>query len=252
MTILGSFLHVCRREASYPPEPVPCELTHSPSDPLQHSAPGTIQRSPSFNAQPTTTSNNSPPTHRICLLPHINSNHAFHFKPISHDLRDGSTPICIGRFTNCLVVNAQSMNKIAFDTKVVSWFHVEIWSGNGRLYIKDTKLSSGTFLNHHHLSPVGSKSAPHQVQHGDIIQLSINYQGGADNIWKSIKIKIEVRCNLQELGRIKDDEEKQRQQLFTLSERQVCSPLFFPPACSIQHRPWPQDTVLHLCHRQLE
>jgi hypothetical protein len=65
---------------------------------------------------------------------------------------------------------------------------------------------------------------PHELKDGDIVQLGIDYQGGMEDISKSVKIRIEVGCDLQE-----DDEETRRRRLFTLSETQVCSlPLFLP------------------------
>ncbi|KAG2028359.1 SMAD/FHA domain-containing protein, partial [Suillus americanus] len=64
-----------------------------------------------------------------------------------------------------------------FDTKVLSRVHAEIWSDNGKFYIKDTKSSSGTFLNHVRLSPAGSESKPHELKDGDIVQLGLDYQG---------------------------------------------------------------------------
>ncbi|KAG2346483.1 hypothetical protein BDR05DRAFT_857199, partial [Suillus weaverae] len=57
--------------------------------------------------------------------------------------------------------------------KVLSRIHAEIWSDNGKIYIKDTKSSSGTFLNHSRLSLAGSESAPHQLKDGDIVQLCV-------------------------------------------------------------------------------
>ncbi|KAG2745550.1 SMAD/FHA domain-containing protein, partial [Suillus brevipes Sb2] len=131
-------------------------------------------------------------THRIYLVPHVDSNHTFRFEPIFRDLRDGDAPIRIGRFANGSAVNARSTNKIAFDTKVLSRVHAEIWSDNGNIYIRDTKSSSGTFLNSLRLSPAGSESVPHKLKDGDIVQLGIDYQGGMEDIWKSVKIRIEV------------------------------------------------------------
>jgi pSer/pThr/pTyr-binding forkhead associated (FHA) protein len=63
---------------------------------------------------------------------------------------------------------------------------------NGRFMIKDTKSSSGTFLNHVRLSAAGNESRPHQLKDGDIVQLGVDYQGGAEDIYKSVKIRIEV------------------------------------------------------------
>ncbi|KAG2050401.1 hypothetical protein BDR06DRAFT_891674, partial [Suillus hirtellus] len=106
---------------------------------------------------------------------------------------------------------------------------------NGKIYIKDTKSSSGTFLNHIHLSPAGSESTSYQLKDSDIVQLSINYQGGQDDIYKSIKIQVKIRHSLQ-VEKIKGDKEMLRCQVFTLSETQVC---FLPFLCLLNsHCSW--------------
>jgi pSer/pThr/pTyr-binding forkhead associated (FHA) protein len=89
-------------------------------------------------------------------------------------------------------VNALSTNKLAFKSKVVSRAHAEIWSEGDKFYVKDTKSSSGTFLNHLRLSPAGSESKPHQLKDGDIVQLGVDYQGGTEDIYKSVKIRVEM------------------------------------------------------------
>jgi hypothetical protein len=50
-------------------------------------------------------------------------------------------------------------------------------------YIKDTKSSSGTFLNHIRLSPPNSESRPFQLKDGDVVQLGVDYQGGTEGLW---------------------------------------------------------------------
>ncbi|KAG1789016.1 uncharacterized protein HD556DRAFT_1275673, partial [Suillus plorans] len=217
MTIWGSFLRGRRRKTSNSPELVtsglpPRELTpHPPSRQRYHSAPGTVQISPSFKAGLTssghpatelsrTISINDVPssiatpllTHRICLVPYLDSNHIFHFEPIFRDLIDGETPVRIGRFSGHSASDARSTNEITFDTRVLSRLHAEIWSDNGKIYIKDTKSSSGTFLNHVHINCPGSGSAPYQLKDGDFVQLGVDYQGGVEDIYKSVRIRIEI------------------------------------------------------------
>ncbi|KAG1779932.1 SMAD/FHA domain-containing protein [Suillus placidus] len=144
--------------------------------------------------------NNHPPTHRIRLVPHyFDACRTLHFEPISRDLRDGDTPLRIGRFTdrsdiNLTALNASNSNKLVFRSRVVSRYHAKIWSNDGKLYIKDTKSSTGTFLNHLRLSPADSESKPYQLKHGDIVQLGVDYQGGVEDIHKSVNIRIEVEC----------------------------------------------------------
>jgi hypothetical protein len=95
-----------------------------------------------------------------------------------------------------------------------------------------------------------------QLKHGDIVQLGVDYQGGVEDIHKSVNIRIEVECassngeliglpsthhiatevtrvekspNREPVGRdqteetIKDDGEAQRQHCLTLSDAQVRS-----------------------------
>lgn len=145
----------------------------------------------------TFSNNNNNQTHRIRLVPHLDSRRTLRFEPITRDLKDNDTPLRIGRFTDrsgigLAAVNALNTNKLAFKSKVVSRAHAEIWADSGKFYIKDTKSSSGTFLNHLRLSPAGSESKPHQLKDGDIVQLGVDYQGGTEDIYKSVKIRIEV------------------------------------------------------------
>ncbi|KAJ7255560.1 hypothetical protein C8J57DRAFT_1236011 [Mycena rebaudengoi] len=74
-------------------------------------------------------------------------------------------------------VNALSTNKIAFKSKVVSRAYAEVWveGASGEQF--------ETFLNHVRLSPANTESRPHQT---DILQ------GGAEVIYKSVKIRIEL------------------------------------------------------------
>ncbi|KAF7303929.1 RING-type domain-containing protein [Mycena indigotica] len=139
-------------------------------------------------------------SHRIRLVPHLDSRRSLRFDAISRDLKASDTALRIGRFTDrsgmgIAAVNAQNTNKIAFKSKVVSRAHAEVWVEEGtppKFYIRDTKSSSGTFLNHVRLSPANTESRPHQIKDGDILQLGVDYQGGAEDIYKSVKIRIEV------------------------------------------------------------
>jgi len=120
------------------------------------------------------------------------------FDAISRDLREGDPSLRIGRFTDrsglgLAAVNALGSNKLAFRSKVVSRAHAEIWvESGGRFFVKDTKSSSGTFLNHVRLSLANTESRAFQIKDGDILQLGVDYQGGAEDIYKSVKIKIEL------------------------------------------------------------
>ncbi|KAF9556881.1 hypothetical protein CPC08DRAFT_764947 [Agrocybe pediades] len=137
-------------------------------------------------------------THRIRLVPHLDSRRSLRFEAIGRDLKEGDPALRIGRFTDrsglgLAAVNALSHNKLAFRSKVVSRAHAEIWvEAGGKFFVKDTKSSSGTFLNHVRLSSANTESRPFQIKDGDILQLGVDYQGGAEDIYKSVKIRIEL------------------------------------------------------------
>ena len=138
------------------------------------------------------------PAHRIRLVPHLDSRRSLRFEPISSDVKEGDPPLRIGRFTDrsgigLAAANATSQNKLAFKSKVVSRAHAEIWAEHGgKFFIRDTKSSSGTFLNHVRLSPANNESRPHELKDGDLLQLGVDYQGGTEDIYKCVKIKVEV------------------------------------------------------------
>lgn len=140
----------------------------------------------------------SPGTFRIRLVPHLESRRSLKFDPITRDLKPTDPALRIGRFTDrsglgLSAVNALGSNKLAFKSKVVSRAHAEISvDAAGKFWIKDTKSSSGTFLNHMRLSTANTESRQHQVRDGDILQLGVDYQGGTEDIYKSVKIRIEL------------------------------------------------------------
>ncbi|KAF9648335.1 SMAD/FHA domain-containing protein [Thelephora ganbajun] len=163
-------------------------------------------QSPPLPQQPPTTlsatSNpSSRPSHRIRLVPHLDSRRSLRFDPISRDVKEGDVPLRIGRFTDRSglgIANAPGSNKLAFKSKVVSRAHAEIWAENGgKFFIRDTKSSSGTFLNHVRLSPANSESRPFELKDGDVLQLGVDYQGGTEDIYKCVKIKVEVNREWQ-------------------------------------------------------
>lgn len=137
-------------------------------------------------------------SHRIRLVPHLDTRRSLRFDPIARDLRQGEPPLRIGRFTDhsglgISAINALNSNKLAFRSKVVSRVHAEIWVAEGpKFFIRDTKSSSGTFLNHVRLSAANAESRPFQIRDGDILQLGVDYQGGAEDIYKSVKIRVEI------------------------------------------------------------
>lgn len=155
------------------------------------------------NSNAATRGNHPAGSHRIRLVPHLDSRRSLRFEPISRDVKEGDSPLRIGRFTDrsglgLAAANANGSNKLAFKSKVVSRAHAEIWvESGGKFYIKDTKSSSGTFLNHVRLANANQESRPHELKDGDLLQLGVDYQGGTEDIYKCVKIKIEVNREWQ-------------------------------------------------------
>ncbi|KAL9555818.1 hypothetical protein MBANPS3_002188 [Mucor bainieri] len=121
------------------------------------------------------------------IVPHLDTPHALVFDIIERELLS-TTRLKIGRFTDKFF----NVDRITFKSKVVSRGHAEIWVENDKFYIKDTKSSSGTFVNRTRLSPPSNESKPHQLSNGDIIQLGVDYQGGVEEIYRCVKMKIEI------------------------------------------------------------
>ncbi|RKP36826.1 SMAD/FHA domain-containing protein, partial [Dimargaris cristalligena] len=125
----------------------------------------------------------------IRFAPHIpDVRHCLYFEAMDREVPEG-TVLKVGRFTDRV---SQQPNRIAFKSKVVSRSHAEIWSENGHFYIRDTKSSSGTFLNHIRLSVASAESLPKRLHDGDILQLGVDYQGGIQDIYKCVKIRLEI------------------------------------------------------------
>ena len=137
-------------------------------------------------------------SHRIRLVPHLDSRRSLRFDPITRDVVEGDPALRIGRFTErsglgINQANALNSNKLAFKSKVVSRAHAEVWCElGGKFYIKDTKSSSGTFLNHVRLSAANQDSRPFELKDGDTLQLGVDYQGGTEDIYKCVRIRVEI------------------------------------------------------------
>jgi len=121
------------------------------------------------------------------IVPHIEGSRSLHFNIIEREVPE-DVVIKIGRFTD----KAHVPNRVAFKSKVVSRGHAEIWCSEGKFLIKDTKSSSGTFLNHVRLSPPNSESKAFLLNDGDVVQLGVDYQGGTEEIYRCVKMRIEL------------------------------------------------------------
>ncbi|KAK4056017.1 hypothetical protein OIO90_003012 [Microbotryomycetes sp. JL221] len=142
----------------------------------------------------TSTSNGT--TYRLRLVPHLESSRSLHFEPVDRDLTPQRV-IKVGRFTDRsqqqTTTNPSDASRIAFKSKVVSRGHAEIWVDEaGKFFIKDTKSSSGTFLNHIRLSAPNVESRAFPLKDGDVLQLGVDYQGGTEEIYRCVKMRVEL------------------------------------------------------------
>lgn len=83
--------------------------------------------------------------------------------------------IKIGRQTNAKTVPNPSNGY--FDSKVLSRMHAEVWSQNGKVYIKDVKSSNGTFINSERLSPEAQESDVFELHNEDMVEFGIDIVG---------------------------------------------------------------------------
>ncbi|KAG8906423.1 hypothetical protein FRB99_006925 [Tulasnella sp. 403] len=179
----------------------------------------------SADTSPTTTPSSSsnaaaiPPTrYKIRLVPHLSatsrSRPALHFDPIVRNVKVGRIGVTIARHIDpnnsgfrdpILDLEAAALmgvsplkgkeksDRITFKSKVVSRTHARLWvDETGQFWLKDVKSSSGTYLNSHRLSPSGEESHSVPIKDGDIIQLGLDFQGGQDEIYRCVRMKVEV------------------------------------------------------------
>ncbi|KAG2230658.1 hypothetical protein INT48_005614, partial [Thamnidium elegans] len=137
----------------------------------------------------TTTTTNSGVKVHVRIVPNIeNPSRSLIFDIVDRELQVGSV-IRIGRYSE----RHANLNCMSFKSKVVSRCHSEVWvETDGKLYIRDTKSSSGTFLNHVRLSPAGNESRPVELNDGDIVQLGVDFQGGREEMYRSVKMRFEL------------------------------------------------------------
>ncbi|GAA5870740.1 hypothetical protein JCM1840_006789 [Sporobolomyces johnsonii] len=157
-------------------------------------------RSASADAPPAS----SDETHKLRLVPHLESSRSLHFEPVERDVAAFAI-VRVGRFTDRshhhqsqIASTPTEPARVAFKSKVVSRGHAEIWVDNaGKFFIKDTKSSSGTFLNHIRLSAPNVESRPFPLKDGDVLQLGVDYQGGTEEIYRCVKMRVELNRGWQ-------------------------------------------------------
>lgn len=167
------------------------------SNPLDPALPTTqghsnapLVRSPS-NAARATQANE--PAASIRFIPHIDnraSRESLIFPPVERTLRFKDERIRVGRYSDRDSSNPSA--PVGFKSKVVSRRHCEFWCDAGQWYVRDVKSSSGTFLNHIRLSAPGNESKAYPLYDGDILQLGIDFKGGEEQIFRCVKIRVEL------------------------------------------------------------
>lgn len=135
------------------------------------------------------------------LIDHSSSNSGLYFAPVIRKAKSQNS-ISIGRYTekNKSAAHApQGSNApIVFKSKVVSRTHALFQCNEeGQWFIKDSKSSSGTFLNHIRLSPASQESSLMPLIDGDIIQLGMDYRGGTEEVYRCVKMRCEFNKSWQ-------------------------------------------------------
>ncbi|KAL9556300.1 hypothetical protein MBANPS3_001919 [Mucor bainieri] len=128
----------------------------------------------------------------IKLVPNVGmTNRCFVFDVVDRELESGGSVLKLGRYSDRTVVS----DRLSFKSKVVSRYHAEIWLSDqdGKIYIRDSGSSSGTFVNHIRLAAANTESAaPHPVVDGDLIQLGVDYKGGLEPMYRAVRMRLEV------------------------------------------------------------
>lgn len=122
-----------------------------------------------------------------CIDPTRNGSGGSHIDVIERELTSG-TSLELGRFTDQLYIP----HRISFRTKVVSRKHAVLWVQRGKFFIRDTKSSSGTFVNNVRLSAPYKESKAQELHDGDILQLGADYRGGTQDSFRCIKLRVEL------------------------------------------------------------
>ncbi|KAI8074209.1 uncharacterized protein B0P05DRAFT_580108 [Gilbertella persicaria] len=129
---------------------------------------------------------------RIKLVPNVGiTNRCFVFDVIDRELERGGSVLKLGRYSDRTVIS----DRLSFKSKVVSRYHAEIWLSDidGKIYIKDSGSSSGTFVNHIRLAAANTEStSPHEIMDGDLIQLGVDYKGGLEPMYRAVRMRLEV------------------------------------------------------------
>lgn len=175
------------------------------------------------------------------------------FEPVVRVAGPGSQ-LLIGRYTERVRENISHLpekyHPVVFKSKVVSRTHgcfkVDT---QGNWYIKDIKSSSGTFLNHQRLTQASKLSKDILLHDGDLVQLGMDFRGGTEEIYRCVKMRVELNRSwkLKANAFNKETLQKMRnlQRMTTgheeedcsicLSKIKPCQPIFISPCAHSWH-----------------
>ena len=185
---------------------------------------------------PTTGNPSFGPSHRIRLVSiQLDPIPSHNFGPITRDVEEGDAPFRIGR------IGTPSPKEISFEFGVISRAHAEIWAeSGGKFFIRDTKSSSGTFINFSRLSPPNVESQPFQLGDGDVLQFGVPYRGGFEDVNKCVMVRVEINKEPQAAPNVSEsvplsqlccpcvDTPSDRREVFYDTRRYPSSQRYFP------------------------
>lgn len=171
----------------------------------------------------------------IRLTPFIDSssstNQGLFFEPVIRKAGPGSQ-LVIGRYTErvheAISKIPEQYHPVVFKSKVVSRTHgcFKVDS-QGNWYIQDIKSSSGTFLNHQRLSQASTLSKDVLLHDGDILQLGMDFRGGTEEIYRCVRMRVELNRSWKLKANAFNKEALQKmrklQKLTTGSDEEDCS-----------------------------
>lgn len=86
---------------------------------------------------------------------------------------DLSQPVLVGR--QVTTGEPPLENNGVFNSLVLSRNHAIVLFENGKVLIRDTGSSNGTYLNGNRLSPEATESALYELQSGDVLEFGVDF-----------------------------------------------------------------------------
>ncbi|CEH13786.1 FOG: FHA domain [Ceraceosorus bombacis] len=126
---------------------------------------------------------------------------ALHLHPLNDTFAPKQISLSPPSATNRVKIGRQTNNKTVphptngfFDSKVLSRTHAEVWSQDGKIFIKDVGSSNGTFINKQRLSEESKESSNFELRNEDLVEFGIDIVG--DDNKTIIHHKVEARVYL--------------------------------------------------------